>query len=73
MDHLRYHKCKKKQLEKFFQIINIYITDADKSEKKELTKKRTFTKNTWCDWYDWFINYIPEPIIKSAGGVKDQI
>ena len=73
MDHLRCQKCKKKQLEKNFQIINIYITDADKSEKKELTKKRTFTKNTWCDWYDWFINYIPEPIIKSAGGVEDQI
>ena len=30
-------------------------------------------KNTWNDWYDWLIGYIPEPIIKSVGGVKDQI
>ena len=44
----------------------------DKFGKKELTKKRTFTKNTWYDWYDWVINYIPEPI-RNVGGVKDQI
>ena len=42
----------------------------DKFEKKELTKKRTFTKNTW---YDWLIIYISEPITKSVGRVKDQI
>ena len=24
------------------------------------------------DWYDWLINYIPEPITKSVGRVKDQ-
>ena len=34
----------------------------DKSEKKELTKKRTLRKNAWYDWHDWLINYIPEPI-----------
>ena len=22
-------------------------------KKKKLTKKKAFTKNTWCDWYDW--------------------
>ena len=42
----------------------------DKFEKTELTKKRTFTKNTWCDWYDWLITYIPEPIKKLWVGLK---
>ena len=45
----------------------------DKFEEKELIKKRTFTKNTWFDWCDWLINYIPEPIKKTMDGVKDQI
>ena len=27
-------------------------------------------KNTWRDW---LINYIPEPIIKSVGGLKDKV
>ena len=34
----------------------------DKFEKKKLTKKETVTKNTWCVWFDWLINYIPELI-----------
>ena len=42
-------------------------------KKKELVKKRTFTKNTWYDWYNWLINYIPEPIKTTMDGVKDQI
>ena len=25
------------------------------------------------NWYDWLINYIPEPIRKRSGGFKDQI
>ena len=33
----------------------------DKLKKKELTKKRTFAKNTWYNWHNWLINYIPEP------------
>ena len=33
-----------------------------KNEKKKLTKKRIFTKNTSHDCDDWLINYIPEPI-----------
>ena len=41
--------------------------------KKELTKKRTFTKHTQYDWYSWLINHIPEPIEKSAGRINDQI
>ena len=45
MDHLRHHKYKSKRLENNFKGINISINDVDKFEKKELTKKRTFTKN----------------------------
>ena len=33
-------------------------------KKKELTRNRTFTKNTRYDWYDWLINYIPERAYK---------
>ena len=45
----------------------------DKFEKNELTKKRTLTRNTWYDQYNWLINYIPEPIQKALGEVTDQI
>ena len=38
-------------------------------EEKEMKKIRPF-KN---DWYEWLINYIPEPIIKIVGGFKDNI
>ena len=41
----------------------------DKFEEKEMKKIRPI-KNTW---YDWFINYIPEPIRKIASGFKDEI
>ena len=73
MDHLRHQKYKNKGLENNFKLINISVNDMDKFEKKkkELTKKRTCTKNTWYDWYNWLINYIPEPI-KKRGWVKDQ-
>ena len=30
-------------------------------------------KNAWYDWYDWLISYITELIMKSAGGVNNQI
>ena len=33
-------------------------------------KRIRFIKNTW---YDWLINYIPDPIGKSVGGFKDKI
>ena len=39
----------------------------DKFEQKEM-KKKSPTTNTW---YDWLINYISEPIRKSAGGFKE--
>ena len=45
------------ELGKDFKPINISINDVDKFEKK-LTKKRTFTNNTWYGSYDWLIDYI---------------
>ena len=33
-------------------------------------KKNKTIKNTW---YDWLINYIPEPIRKTVGDFKDKI
>ena len=33
-----------------------------KKKEKEIMKKRTITKNTCYNWYDWLANYIPEPI-----------
>ena len=38
--------------------------------KKELTRKRTFTKNVWYDWYDRLINYISESIKRPWAGLK---
>ena len=59
MDHLRHQEYKKKQLKNStselgnnFKPINISINDMDKFDKKELTEKKTFTENTWYDWYD---------------------
>ena len=52
MDHLRHRKYKKKRLENNLKPINLSINDMNKFEKNELTKKITFTKNTWYDWYD---------------------
>ena len=54
MDYLRHQKYKNKQLknstietENNYKSISISINDMDKFEKKELAKKRTFTKNNW--------------------------
>ena len=41
----------------------------DKFEQKEMKKIRLI-KNTW---YDWLVNYVPEPIKKSVGDFKDKI
>ena len=38
-------------------------------EQKEMKKKRPI-KSTW---YNWLINYIPEPIRKTVGGFKDKV
>ena len=72
-DHLRHQKYKYKRFKNKSKIINISINDMDKFEKKELTKKKTFIKSIWYDWHDWLINYIPELIQNSIGGVEDQI
>ena len=45
------------------------IDNMDKFERKEMKKIRPI-KNTW---YDWLINYFPELIRKSVGGLKDKI
>ena len=55
MGHLRHQKYINKRLK------NSTMNDMDKFEKTEVTKRRTFNKN-WNDWYDWLINYIPDPI-----------
>ena len=54
MDYLRHQKYKNKQLknstietENNYKSISISINDMDKFEKKELAKKRTFTKINW--------------------------
>ena len=52
-----------------FKPIMVSIDDMNKFEQKEMKKIRRI-KNTW---YDWLINYIPEPIRKSVGGFKDKI
>ena len=65
MDHLRHQKYKNKllnntqvlkvkkstlELQNDFKTINISINVMDKlDKKKELTKKKTFTKITWYD------------------------
>ena len=41
----------------------------DRFEQKELKKIRPI-KNTW---YDWLINYVPEPIRRSVGGFKNNL
>ena len=46
------------------------INDMDKFESKKTMKKVRSIKNTW---YDWLINYIPEPIRISIGGFKDKV
>ena len=70
MRHEKYNNKQKKnrslESENNFKPDKISITDMDKFGKTKLTKKRTFTKNTWYDWNDWLINYIPEPI-KNCG------
>ena len=65
VDHLRHQKYKHKQLqnsslelENNVNPINISINDMDKCEKKELTRKRTFTKNTCYDRHDWLIIFL---------------
>ena len=70
MDHLRHRKCKNKQLENNFKLINISPYDRHKLGKKRFNKEENIYKKTWHNWYDFLINYVPEPI-KKVGGVKN--
>ena len=62
-------KIKWETKELFFKLIIVSIDDMDKFEEKEMKKIRS-VENTW---YDWLINYIPEPIRKSVCCFKDKI
>ena len=62
-------KVKREIEELFFKPIMMSINDMDKSEQKEMKKTRPIKKT----WYDWLINYFPEPIRKIFGGFKDKI
>ena len=53
-------KIKREIEELFFKPIIVSIDDMDKFEEKELKKIRSI-KNIW---YDWLLNYIPEPVRK---------
>ena len=47
----------------------MFIDDMDKFEQKKMKMKRPINST----WYDCLINYIPEPIRKTAGGFKDKV
>ena len=59
-------KIKREIEELFFKLTIVSKDDLDRFEEKEI-KKINPIKNIW---YDWLINYIPEPINKGAGGLK---
>ena len=61
-------KIKREIEELFSKLIIVSIDDMDMFEKNEMKKIRS-VKNAW---YDWLINYIPEPVGKSVGGFKDK-
>ena len=54
-------KIKREIKELFFKSIMVSIGDMDKFEQKEMKKIRLIK----ITWYDWLINYIPEPIKKA--------
>ena len=58
-----------KEIELFFKLIFVSIDDIDNFEQKEMRKVRPI-KNIW---YDWLINYIPEPIRKSVDDFQDKV
>ena len=52
------------ELEKYFKPINVSIDYMNKFSENEITKKKTFAKNTWRNCCNSLINYIPEAIEK---------
>ena len=53
----------------FFKSIIVSIDNMDNFKQKEMKKIRLIKKTR----YDWFIDYIPEPIRKSVGGFKNKV
>ena len=62
-------KNKREIEELFLKPIIVSIDDMDRTEKKQMKKIRPVNST----WYDWLIDYIPEPIRKSVGGFKNKI
>ena len=42
----------------------------DKFEEKKVTEKKMLPRNTWCNWHDWLINYIPKSTRNSELGKR---
>ena len=62
-------KIKREIEELFLKPITVSIDYIARFEIKEMKKIRPIQNI----WYDWLINYVPNPIRKSVGGFKDKI
>ena len=60
--------CIERDKAAIFKVIILSIDDMGKFEEKEMKKIKQI-KNTW---YEWLIDYIPEPITKIADDFKDK-
>ena len=65
----REDKSKIEIVKLFFKPIIVSKDHMNKFEEKEMKKIRSFKNN----WFEWLINYIPEPIVKIVGGFKGNI
>ena len=43
------------------------------NSKKRAKKEENIYKNTWYDWYNWLINYIPELLKIPWAGSKTKL
>lgn len=43
------------------------------SFKKETAKFRPIAENTWCQWYDWVANHLPESMQMSESNTKQEV
>ena len=43
------------------------------SFKKEAAKFRPIAENTWCQWYDWVANHLPESMQMSENNTKQEV
>ena len=55
--------------ELFFQPNIASTSYMDRSKKKKMNKKRPKKNN----WYDWLINYVPNPIGNALDGFKEKV